>query len=238
MQIIVYDFIFLTKSFYMQDFISELIHLYQENANSENAKKQEQYMKNHFIFFGITSPDRKKLQSPFLVKQYLPSKKDAFAISEKLWKKPQRELHYFAIELLYKYEKKVKITDIELFEYLITHNSWWDTVDAIASNLVGNYFIYFPEQQEKIISKWINSNNIWLQRTCLIFQIKYKENTDTELLTKNIEILLDSKEFFINKAIGWTLRQYSRTNPNWVIDFVENHPDLANLSKREALRLM
>ena len=222
----------------MQNYSNELIQLYQEHANTSLAAKQEQYMKNRFVFFGISSPDRKKLQRPFLLNEYLPTKNAAETITKELWKKPQRELHYFAIELLYKYQKQVELDDIHLYEHLITQNSWWDSVDAIASNLVGNYFTHFPERQDEITAKWMDSGNIWLQRTCLIYQLKYKENTNTMLLANNIETLLGSKEFFINKAIGWALRQYSRTAPIWVADFVENHPDLANLSRREALRLI
>ncbi|MFT6151359.1 MAG: 3-methyladenine DNA glycosylase AlkD [Flavobacteriales bacterium] len=120
---------------------------------------------------------------------------------------------------------------------MITNKSWWDTVDLITTNLVGNYFKLFPEQIIPITKIWMESDNIWLQRTCLIFQLKYKEEIDTDLLTDYILQLKDTKEFFINKAIGWILREYTRTNPEWVIDFVNKH-ELSNLSKREALKLI
>lgn len=229
----------------METYISALSKLFKENANPTRATQQEAYMKGRFVFFGITSPDRKQLQKPFLQKEYLPTKKDAFSISKELWQKPEREFHYFSIELLDKYKKQLAIDDISFYEWLIIHQSWWDTVDFIASNLVGNYFIYFPDEQEKIINKWLASNNIWLQRTCLIYQLKYKNHptkkqgiVNTQILSHSIGYLMGSKEFFINKAIGWALRQYSRENPDWVFDFVSNHPDLDKLSKREALRLL
>jgi len=133
--------------------------------------------------------------------------------------------------------KKIEFQDIELFELMITNKSWWDTVDLITTNLVGNYFKLFPEQIIPITKIWIESDNIWLQRTCLIFQLKYKEEIDTDLLTDYILQLKDTKEFFINKAIGWILREYTRTNPEWVIDFVNKY-ELSNLSKREALKLI
>ena len=228
----------------MKTYITTLSNLFKENADPVRNKQQESYMKGRFVFFGITSPERKQLQKPFLQKEYLPSKKDAFTISQELWQKPEREFHYFSIELLDKYKKQVAIDDILFYEWLIIHQSWWDTVDFIASNLVGNYFIYFPDEQEKIINKWLASNNIWLQRSCLIYQLKYKKDptkktvVNTQMLSHSIEYLMGSKDFFINKAIGWALRQYSRENPIWVIDFVANHPDLDKLSKREALRLL
>ncbi len=228
----------------MKTYLKALATIFKENADFARAKQQESYMKNRFDFFGITAPERKQLQKPFLQKEYLPSKKDAFTISKVLWKKSEREFHYFTIELLDKYKKQVEINDIILYEGLIIQQSWWDTVDFIASSLVGNYFIHFPKKQKEVIDKWLVSNNIWLQRSCLIYQLKYKNHptkkgvVNTEILSHSIENLLGSKEFFINKAIGWALRQYSRENPDWVINFVEEHIDLDKLSKREALRLL
>ncbi len=222
----------------MQAYITELQEIFQQNANPERAKKQAAYMKNKFAFYGLTSPQRRELQKPFLAKEFLPTKENALQISKKLWLKPQREFHYFSLELLNKYHNHVEKEDIVFFEWMILQNSWWDSIDVIAPNLVGNYFKIFPEQRQQIIDKWLQSGNIWLQRSCLLFQLKYKSHTDTILLSYCIENLLCTKEFFINKAIGWILRQYSRSDANWVMNFVENHTQLSNLSKKEALRLL
>ena len=135
-----------------------------------------------------------------------------------------------------KFKNKLDEEDLELIEYMITHNSWWDTVDMIASHLIGAYFKKYPKKKHALILKWSKSEDMWIRRTSIIFQLKYKDETDTELLAQVIENNLGSKEFFINKAIGWALRTYSAIDPEWVEDFVENHPDLANLSKKEALR--
>jgi 3-methyladenine DNA glycosylase AlkD len=99
------------------------------------------------------------------------------------------------------------------------------------------YFKIFPKQRDHYVNKWIASNNIRLQRTCIIFQLLSKEKMDVEFLADVIKSLLNSKEFFINRAIGWALRDYSRTNPKWVKEFAAN-TDLHSLSRREALRLM
>ena len=120
---------------------------------------------------------------------------------------------------------------------MITHKSWWDTVDFIAANLVGPYFKSFPGQREKITGKWLSSNNMWLQRSVLLFQLKYKDSLDTDFLADTIHSLTGSEEFFINKAIGWILREYSKTNPQWVRQFVQA-TSLHPLSKREGLRLI
>lgn len=194
-------------------------------------------MLNKFEFFGIKAPKRREIQKSFFQKQNLPKKQDLEEIIKELWKKSQREFQYFAMEFCLKYIKQMEEKDVFLFEYMITNKSWWDTVDLIATKLVSEYFKKYPEKTEFFVKKWINSKNIWLQRTAILFQLKYKEKTDIMLLSFVIESLLGSNEFFINKAIGWVLRNYSKTNPQWVKDFV-NRTSLENLSKREALRLI
>jgi 3-methyladenine DNA glycosylase AlkD len=221
----------------MDSYITLLKDQLASHANAKNAFQQASYLKNNFIFYGLTTSARREVCKPFLQKAYLPPRKDAEVIVKTLWKLPQRECHYFAQELLVKYQKGFIEKDIRLLEFMIANNSWWDTVDFIAANLVGQYFKLYPDNKKSYITKWISSGNMWLQRTCIIFQLKYKKETDTVLLSQVINNLIPSKEFFINKAIGWALREYSKTNPKWVRDFVSKHT-LSNLSKREALRLM
>ena len=219
------------------DFVTQLETDFRQQADRNIAINQEAYLQNQFELYGLPTPLRKEIQKPFLLKENLPNKKELPHIITELWSKPQREFQYFAIDLNRKYLKKIEFQDIELFELMITNKSWWDTVDLIATNFVGAYFKLFPEQIILVTKKWMNSDNMWLQRTCLIFQLKYKEEIDTDLLTDYILQLKDTKEFFINKAIGWILREYTRTNPEWVIDFVNKY-ELSNLSKREALKLI
>jgi 3-methyladenine DNA glycosylase AlkD len=119
---------------------------------------------------------------------------------------------------------------------MLTHKSWWDSVDSTNSNVIGKYFIKFPALLEPTTQKWNDTSNIWLQRMSILFQLPYKEKTNTELLEKYIVNRMDSNEFFVNKAIGWALRAYAYTNKKWVIRFVKDHPQLSNLSKREALK--
>jgi len=221
----------------MQDFIRSIESEFKNNSNLKNAIAQKQYMKNKFEFFGIKAPKRREIQKPFLIKAYLPPKSELEKIVKTLWQKPQRELYYFVQEFTQKYIKQLEKEDIELLEYLIVNKSWWDTVDFIAVNLVGEYFKKYPQQRDDYIKKWLQSGNIWLQRTSLIFQLKYKTEIDIKLLTNSVQHLLGTKEFFINKAIGWILREYSKTNPDWVLEFV-NKTALSNLSRREAIRLI
>ncbi len=222
----------------MNEYINTLKVEFASNGNPEVAAQQKAYMRNQFEFYGLKSAERRDIQKPFLVKDFLPPKANLDALVKKLWKEPQREYHHFAQELAFKYIKQLEKKDIQLFEFMITHQSWWDTVDYIANKLVGAYMKEFPEERDKHVARWLASGNIWLQRTALIFQLKYKEDLDPKLMASTINTLLGSKEFFINKAIGWILREYSRTNPEWVQDFVAKTPLLHGLSRREALRLL
>jgi len=207
------------------------------HVNPKIALEQKAYMRNQFEFYGIKSTERREIQKPFFIKEFLPKKDELENIVKLLWEKPQRDYQYFSQELAFKYVKQLEKKDIELFEYMVTHKSWWDTVDFIAANLMGAYFKKYPEQINVTIKKWLNSNNIWLQRSALLFQLKYKENLDTVLLASTINSLLGSKEFFINKAIGWILREFSKTNPKWVLEFA-GKTALSSLSRKEALRLI
>jgi len=221
----------------VNDFIRALQSEFEAHADSDIAKQQKAYLRNQFLFYGIMTPVRRNIQKPFLTTQYLPPKENLENLIKTLWKRPQREYHYFAQELAQKYTKKFEKKDILLLESMITHNSWWDTVDSIATKLVKAYFKKFPDERDKSIEQWLSSENIWLQRTCLIFQLLEKEKTDLKLLEHVINSLLGSREFFVNKAIGWILRDYSRTDSDWVVNFVDRTP-LEALSKREALKLI
>jgi 3-methyladenine DNA glycosylase AlkD len=127
-------------------------------------------------------------------------------------------------------------TWIKVLEKCITTHSWWDTVDWLAK-LVGIHFKNYPQQQHEFCYKWIEGPDMWLQRTAIIHQLFYREETDEKLLFDLIKRKSGDKEFFIRKACGWALRQYSKTNPRAVIKFV-NHQDLSPLTRKEALRLI
>ncbi|GAB5474128.1 MAG: DNA alkylation repair protein [Maribacter sp.] len=221
----------------MNAYLETLRSEFEANADTNIAMQQKAYLKGLFSCYGMKTPLRRKVQQPFLEQEHLPPKETMEHLVRVLWNLPEREYHYFAQELALKYKKYLALEDISLFEFMITHNSWWDTVDFIATKLIKAYFHKFPEQRNVYIKKWLSSGNIWLQRSCLLFQLLEKEKTDVPLLKRIITSLLGSKEFFINKAIGWALRDYSRTDPDWVSHFVETH-GLHPLSRREALKLI
>jgi len=149
-------------------------------------------MRNQFEYYGLKTPVRRAIQKPFLHKEYLPKASELFAIITELWDKPQREFQHFGQEIAFQYIKNVSPNDMALYEFMVTHKSWWDTVDFIATKLMAYYFKVFPEQQKVYVHKWVHSNNIWLQRCALLFALKYKDHLDTDLLTTTIYSLLDS----------------------------------------------
>ncbi|WP_027003340.1 DNA alkylation repair protein [Hugenholtzia roseola] len=213
----------------------------QAHADPQTALAQAAYLRHLFPFLGLKKPLRAELLKGVLVdfpilKNDFFDKKAFYALLERLWLLPEREYQYLVLNLL---EKKGKKNDFDegfilLLERFALSKSWWDSVDGIAP-LVGLYFKKYPQNRMLYLPKWYESKNIWLQRLVLIFQLSYKENTDTELLFKYIRLLSAEKEFFIQKAIGWALRQYARTDAQAVRLFVEQTP-LAALSKREALK--
>ncbi|WP_066496848.1 DNA alkylation repair protein [Abyssisolibacter fermentans] len=209
----------------------DIINAFYDNRNKENAIKMSAYLKNNFPFLGIKKPERAALQKNF-IKQCKQTKKIDWNFIYELWNLPEREFQYLALDLLIALIKELKKTDINKIENLIINKSWWDTVDLLASKLTGSIVSKYPELKETHIINWSNQENIWLIRTAILFQLKYKEKTDTEFLSKIITTNYNTNEFFINKAIGWILREYSKTNKQWVKSFIENN-ELSPLSIRE-----
>jgi 3-methyladenine DNA glycosylase AlkD len=140
-----------------------------------------------------------------------------------------------AVGLLGRFNKELPAKFIKTIEYLLITKSWWDTVDSISGGTLGVHFRRFPEVREKYLTKWRTSDNFWLRRATILFQLSYKKETDFDLLCEIIRENLGSKEFFINKAIGWSLRQYARVDPKAVKRFVNATP-LHPLSRREAMK--
>ena len=182
--------------------IMPLVKLFEANTNPANAEPMAKYMKNLFPYLGIKTPKRKELFKDFIKEHCLPDSSELKQIVLDLWDLPEREFQYVAIGLLRKFSKKWDEDFTELFEKLIITKSWWDSVDGLASWIVGEHFKRFPNIRDKYIDRWMKSGNIWLQRTCLLFQFGYKDNTDEMLMGSIILSLNSSKEFFINKAIG------------------------------------
>lgn len=217
-------------------FISDLEDAFTKNSNSDNAFAMAKYMRNHFSFFGIKTDDRRRFFKEVWKENKQEIDQNPRGIALELYSKPQRELQYCGIEILIKelkghYHKK----DIELIEKLISTNSWWDSVDTIAKYILGEYLLEYPLEIENVITRFSNSENIWLNRSAILFQLGYKQKTNFELLKSECEKHKNKNDFFIRKAIGWALREYAKTNSEAVKNYVDSS-DLKPLSKKEALK--
>lgn len=217
-------------------FILGLETRFKEKTNTVNAVAMAKYMKNHFAFYGIKTTERRLIFKNILKKYKEEIKSNTRDIVLKLYNKEQRELHYCAIEIAIKELKgNYKKEDIQFIEKLIVRNSWWDSVDTISKYILGQYLIEYPEKTTEVINRFSNSNNLWLNRSAILCQLGYKEKTDFDLLKSICIQHQNSTEFFIQKAIGWSLREYAKTNPKIVLNFVLTS-NLKPLSKKEAIK--
>ncbi len=220
----------------MNSYLTPLKSVFEKNANPAQAVAMSRYMRDQFEYLGIKSPQVAALLKGFISQNGLPATNDLDAIVRDLWQLPQREYQYSALNLMGKLEKKIEPEFITTIEHLLVTKSWWDTVDALAGHAVGTQFKRFPDIRVKYLKKWRKSDNFWLRRTTLLFQLGYKEETDFGLLCELVKENLGADEFFINKAIGWALRQYAHINPASVKKFVKTTKELHPLSRREALK--
>ena len=217
-------------------FISTLTHLFESNRNAENAIHMKAYMRDQFEFYGIKATQRRNLLKEAVSMHKDELKTNCRNIGKELYTSKYREHHMCAMEIIAKelrrkYDKK----DIDLIEFLIVENSWWDTVDFIAKHILGQYLTIFPEEIEPVIESFSKVDNLWLNRSTILFQLGYNTRTDAKRLFDQCLRFRHSDEFFIRKAIGWALREYAKTDPQAVLNFV-NSTQLKPLSHKEAVR--
>jgi len=201
--------------------------------NPENAHWMRWYMRDQYPFLGIKKPER-ALVFKSIYKQFGQSG-DWFEVCSELYALPEREFQYAAMDYLLKAKKSWDMRVPMLINTWVDASCWWDVVDVLGPKVLSEYFRQFPLERDPWVERWMASPIFWHQRLCIIFQLDYKSKTDVELLSSVILSLTSSKEFFIQKAIGWALRQYARTDAAWVREFVETN-SLMPLSKREALK--
>lgn len=225
-----------------------IIEEFREHKNEENAEKQAAYLRHQFEFIGLKTPERRLLAKDFL-KEKKGDKQIDWELVFEFWNLPEREFQYLALDYLHQMKKWLIFDDMEKIKKLTVSKSWWDTVDAL-DELVGHLLLTGRkqatendstayEQVKTLVKEWAQAENFWLRRIAIDCQLSFKNQTDLELLSYNIEKnLLGSSfadEFFITKAIGWALRDLAKTNSAWVIKFIEEHENkMAKLSIREA----
>lgn len=221
----------------IEEYFAELTRAFEKNTDPVKAAGYKAYMRNKSEYYGLPSPLRRQLLKDFIVASGYPPYTQLEEMVHYAWEQPQREWQYVALEITEKFVKKADKNLIGLAEWMITNKSWWDTVDFVAPNIAGTLFEKYPEIKMEYLERWMQSGNLWLQRSCLIHQLRYNKTTDSALLFNLCERLAAHPDFFIRKAIGWSLRQYSKSNPETVLDFV-NSRGLSNLSRKEALKVI
>lgn len=200
-------------------------------ANSERAVPMQAYMRDQFEFLGIPTPERKKLSRSFLKEQ--TKKPVDWNFVFECWQQPEREIQYLAMDYLRIIQKTLKPEDIPNLRALVIKKSWWDTVDCL-DTIIGDIALRNPEVNDTLL-EWSVDENIWLRRLAIDHQLTRGEQTDTNLLTQIIINNFGQTVFFINKSIGWSLREYSKVNPDWVRNFITQHQEsMASISIREA----
>ena len=218
--------------------INELTRLFKENTHDENAVHMAQYMKGHFSFFGIKSTLRRNLQREWWQGHLIHSEYELQSIIAALWVLDKREYQYVGLDLGKRYKKYFTQASILFIQKLIMTKSWWDTVDTIASHMVGAIVFNYPETVS-IMDEWIDHENMWIRRTAILHQLNFKDRTDLKRLFIYCKKRMNEPDFFIRKAIGWALRQYSYVDAPSVIQFVKTYEsDLSTLSKSEALKAL
>ena len=210
------------------DLITDL----EENRNELLAESMSKYMQDKFRFLGVRGATRTEIY-----KKYFPDARKTKIIDwdfvESCWNKEEREFQYVVVYYLKAMQKFLKREDISRLKYLIVTKSWWDTVDLLAK-VVGSLIIRI-EGYDQIMLEWSKDSNIWLRRVAILYQLSLKDKVDKQVLDEILVNNLGDSEFFINKAIGWALRDYSKYNPEWVREFIKkNKENMDNLSIREA----
>jgi len=205
-----------------------------QQAQPALAARMKAYMKNKFDYIGIQKPLRAHICKPYF--QALNDlKADPAEILRYCWLKHEREWQYVGMDYAFEAKKYWPADWLETLEYCITHKSWWDTVDALAVHGVGEWLADKAELRTETVQHWRSSKCLWLARSCLLFQLMYKGETNKKLLADLCLQFADSKAFFIQKAMGWALRQFARTDAEWVLEFVTSEP-LPKRTQREALK--
>lgn len=205
--------------------------MFEEHANSEKAIGMKKYMRDLFDYYGIATPERKLIYKDFL-KDEKNSKTIDWVFLDLCYADEHREFQYLAYDYLLALASYLVIDDMPRIRKYVLTKSWWDTIDFLCK-VIGKLSESVSTVDELML-EWANDENIWIRRTAIEYQLGKKENTNTDNLEKILMANFGSEEFFINKAIGWALREYSKTNPKWVAKFIdENRAKMSNLSIKE-----
>ncbi len=215
--------------------VEDILQGLKEVANPEDAIHMKAYMKDQFEFLGVKTPVRRQVSKIFFKKNHKSTIDWKFI--HQAWENPYREMQYVVLDYLKLKQKFLTSNDLPKIKKLAQTKPWWDTIDFLCRS-VGFICLHYPETK-KFVLEWSRDEDFWLRRLAIEHQLLQKEETDVQLLEQILVNNLDQFEFFINKAIGWALRDYSKTNPDWVREFIEKYKDrLSKLSIKEGSKYL
>ncbi|MFJ8861528.1 DNA alkylation repair protein [Streptomyces sp. NPDC102451] len=216
--------------------LDRLTTVYPAAADPEHAAGAAAYMRNIAPFLGMSTPRRRMLSKEVLAGTGRPDEQDCTAIALRCWELPEREYQYFAADYLRRHVARCSSGFVPVLRHLVDTVPWWDTVDLLAAHVAGPLVSADPGLAV-VMDRWIEDDSIWVARTALLHQLRYKERTDAGRLFRYCLLRADHPDFFLRKAIGWSLREYAKTDPEAVRGFVDGARDrLSPLSVREALK--
>ena len=219
----------------MHPWVNSITEVLTPLSNDRNAAVMSAYMRNHFAFLGIQSGPRREATRHLFQKHHLPPVEALPDVLAQLWELTYREYQMVGVDLLVKLKTQLPISMCSDLERCITYKSWWDTVDLLATHVAGSFYTRFSDAFEPYLIRWQASENLWLRRTTLLYQLKYKDKTDSARLFNLIRYNRTHPDFFIQKAIGWALREYSKISPEKVMQFIRDE-NLNGLAAREGTK--
>jgi 3-methyladenine DNA glycosylase AlkD len=210
-----------------------------ERADPVKAPGMQRYMKSEMPFRGVQKPARAALANRLFAEHPLPDPDTWVATALDLWRRADyREERLLSLDLLghraYAHWQQPGL--LAVYEEFVVSGAWWDYVDEIATHHIGPLLRAHPARLAPVMRAWAHDQDRWKRRTSIICQVGAKRDTDTDLLTACIEANIADQDFFLRKAIGWALRAHAKTDPGWVRAFVDTHPGLSPLSRREATK--
>jgi 3-methyladenine DNA glycosylase AlkD len=221
---------------YVPTLMGKLEVLFEERRDPGRAPAMAAYMRDQFPYYGLPVPVQRAAAREAAAGLGQPTEADLVHLATACWARPQREWQYTACDALARGAKHCSAALLITVEHLVTTKSWWDTVDSLAAQTVGALVRAHPALA-RTMDAWIDEDDLWLARTAILHQLRYKAATDPVRLFAYCARRAPDREFFIRKAIGWALREYAKTDPAAVLRFVADHDDaLSGLSKREALK--
>ena len=208
-----------------------------DNKNSKDAIQMQRYLKTTMPFYGVKSPILNTIVNDVNNLHLISNQEEYNSVIMDIWNLSHREEKYISIKLARKWKKYITLEALTVYEKMIREGQWWDFIDPISQGLIGILLMNNRFKMNKILDKWIKDENLWIRRSAILAHLKHKENTDYKKLFEYCLKCAHEKEFFIQKAIGWVLREYSKTEPEIVFSFIEEHDSvLSNLSKREGMK--